>query len=139
MVVFIYLISYLLLSALIYTNIVISVILEYYHESSESHEQNQLAASDLNDFNQKWQLLANNDEPKFIAKAQLKDFVNSLTADSALRPASLSDLDIKLLGIPERKSDLIHHGDLLIALNRNRLAQQIVDKKWTVKKGLLPF
>lgn len=116
-----------------------SIILEYYREATECQQQSQLAAADLNDFNQKWQRLATNDEPKFIAKTKLKDLVNSLSAESALRLASFSDLDLKLLGIPERKIDSIHHGDVLIALNRHRVAQQAVDKKWATKKRLLPF
>lgn len=134
-----YLWTYLYFSIAIYTNIVLSIVLEYYRVASEGQEQSKLAAADLNDFNQKWQLLAQNDDPKFIAKTKLKDFINSLSGESTLRLASLNDSDIKLLGIPERKSDLIHHGDVLIALNRNRIAQHVVDKKSTTKKGLLPF
>lgn len=116
-----------------------SIILEYYREAGECQQQKQLNAADLNDFNQKWQRLAKNDDPKFIAKAKLKDIVSSLSAESGLRLPSVSDLNLKLLGIPERKSDLIHYGDVLIALNRHRIAQQTADSQWTTKKGLLPF
>lgn len=138
-IVIVYLLTYLYFSIAIYTNIMMSIILEYYRRASECHEQGQLSEADLNDFNQKWQRLAGSDEPKFIAKTKLKDFVNTLSVESSLRLASTTDLDLKLLGIPERKSDLIHHGDVLIALNRNRVTQRAIDKKSTTKKGLLPF
>lgn len=138
-VIIVYLWTYLFFSVAIYMNIMMVIILEYYRQASEYQQKGQLAAADLNDFNEKWQRLAQNDDPKFIAKTKLKDFVNSLSAESTLRLPSISDLDLRLLGIPERKSELIHHGDVLIALNRNRIAQQVVDKKWTTKKGLLPF
>lgn len=138
-VIIVYLLTYLYFSIAIYLNIMMSIILEYYREATACQQLAQLAVADFNDFNQKWQRLATNDEPKFIAKTKLKDLVNSLSAESTLRLASFSDLDLKLLGIPERKIDSIHHGDVLIALNRHRVAQRAVDKKWTAKKGLLPF
>lgn len=138
-VVIVYLLTYLYFSIAIYLNIMMSIILEYNRKASECQHQSQLTAADLNDFNQKWQRMAKNDEPKYIAKAKLKDLINSLSTESALRLTSVSDLDLKLLGIPERKSDLIHHGDVLIVLNRKRIAQLTVGQNRTAKKGLLPF
>lgn len=138
-IVVVYLLTYLYCSIIIYTNIVMVIVLEYYRKLSECQREHQLPAADLNDFNQKWQRLARSDEPKYIGKTKLKDFVNSLASESSLRLASTNDLDLKLLGIPERKSDLYHHGDVLIALNHSRIAQQVADEASITKKSLLPF
>lgn len=123
--VFLYLSSFLFICILIIVNLMLTIILIYYVKSYEIEtESKQLRAADLNDFNAKWNAIASTEHPLFIDRVQLPIVINRLDKSSSLR-ASITPTEetIQLLGIPTHNEQQLYRGDVLIALNKNRLRQ----------------
>ncbi|XP_031630611.1 sodium channel protein para-like [Contarinia nasturtii] len=131
-VIFLYLWSFLFICILTIVNLVLTIVLNYYSEAHQIEtESKQLHSNDLMDFNEKWNTLASPNQPIFINKAQLPILLNRLDTSSALRASVIpNEENIQLLGIPVQNDDQLYRGDVLIALNKNRLRQM----QATVKK-----
>lgn len=124
-VVFLYLWSFLFICILTIVNLVLTIILNYYAKATEiEYESKQLRAADLNDFEEKWKGIAAADQPLFINKAQLPILLNRLEKSSSLQSNfTPNEENIQLLGIPIHNEQQMYRGDVLIALNKNRLRQ----------------
>lgn len=120
-----YLLSFLFICILVIVNLMTTVIVNYYLATEEEDEVKALRASDANDFDQKWQTVAGSENPLVIQKAQLGDLLGRLAATSALRLNDVDNESIKLLGIPLRNKDQYYRGDVLIALNKERLRRSV--------------
>lgn len=120
-----YVLSFLLISIFVTLNLVITVILNFYVKSLEIEEESRkLKPNDLSNFNEKWQSIAQSNEPLFIQKNQLIEFLKNLDSSSSLlNSITINEENVKLLGIPLREEKKYYRGDVLIALNRARLRQ----------------
>lgn len=123
--VLLYLWSFLFICIMTILNLVLTIILTYYKMASDvDFESTQLACADQNDFHDKWQAIAAPDRPQFINKAQLPALINNLGKSSTLRWGFVpTDENIQLLGIPLHNEQQVNYGEVLIALNKNRLRQ----------------
>lgn len=124
-VVFLYLWSFLFICIMIILNLMLNIILSYYKMASEENlKLEKLSTTDFNDFNAKWKVIAASNQPLFIKKVQLPVLMNNLDKSSSLCPAfAITDENIQLLGIPIHNEQQLYYGEVLIALNRNRLKQ----------------
>lgn len=124
-VIFLYLWSFLFICILTIVNIVLTIVLKYYTQAVEiEYESKKLRPNELNDFSEKWSTIAAPNEPLFINKAQLPILVNHLDKSSSLRANFIpTEENIQLIGIPIHNDQQMYRGDVLIALNKNRLRQ----------------
>lgn len=122
-IVFLYIWSFLFICIMTIMNIMLTIILCYYQMASEvESESKKLSTADLNDFNEKWKAIASPNRPLFISKAQLPTLINCLGKSSTLRSGFITtDENIQLLGIPMHNEQQLYYGEVLIALNKNRL------------------
>lgn len=125
--VFVYFWSFLFICIMIIMNLMLTIILCYYKLASEMEfESTDLSAADRNDFIEKWKAISAPNRPLFIHKAQLPALINSLGKSSALRSGFvITDENIQLLGIPMHNQQQLYYGEVLIALNKNRLKQTL--------------
>lgn len=123
--VFLYLWSFLFICILIIVNIILTIVINYYKNANElEYESKQLHRNELNDFYEKWAAIAAPGQPLFINKAQLPALVSFLDQTSSLRNNFVpTEESIQLLGIPIHNDQQLYRGDVLIALNQNRLRQ----------------
>lgn len=120
---FAYLWSFLFICILTIVNLMLTIILSYYKMANDiEYEPKQLQTTDFNEFNAAWISLAPSDQPLFINKVQLPILLNRLSKTSTLRTnLTINDENIQLLGIPTHNDQQLYRGDVLIALNKNRL------------------
>lgn len=128
--VFVYFWSFLFICIMIIMNLMLTIILCYYKIASETEfESKDLSIAALNDFNEKWKAIAAPNHPLFINKAQLPALINSLGKSSSLHSGFvITDENIQLLGIPVHNEQQLYYGEVLIALNKNRLKQRTCAK-----------
>lgn len=122
-VVFLYMWSFLFICILTILNLMLMIILCYFKLAFEMEsESKQLPTADINDFNNKWKTIASPNRPLFINKVQLPALINNLEKSSSLRAGvNTTDEHIQLLGIPVHNEQQFYYGEVLIALNKNRL------------------
>lgn len=121
--IFLYIWSFLFICILTIVNLVLTIILNYYVAANQiENDSKELQRADLMDFNERWNTLAKPNQPIFINKEQLPILLNQLDRSSALR-ITPNEENIQLLGIPVQNDDQLYRGDVLIALNKNRLRQ----------------
>lgn len=126
--VFVYIWSFLFICIMIIMNLMLTIILSYYQlaMATELENSKKLSAHDLNEFNEKWRVFAVPNRPLFINKVELPALINALGRSSSLRSGfEIADENIQLLGIPAHNEHQLYYGEVLIALNKNRLKQQI--------------
>lgn len=126
-VLFLYLWSFLFICIMVIMNLMLTIILCYYGLASdtESETSKHLSTHDLNDFNEKWKAHAAPNRPLFINKVQLPALINNLGKSSSLRSGFvITDESVQLLGIPVHNENQLYYGEVLIALNNNRLKQR---------------
>lgn len=130
-VVFLYIWSFLFICIMIIMNIMLTIILCYYYMASEMEsETKKLPTTDQNDFNEKWKAITSPNRPLFINKVQLPMLINNLEKSSSLRSGFITtDENIQLLGIPVHNEQQMHYGEVLIALNKNRLKKKLGKNK----------
>lgn len=123
--VFLYLWSFLFICIFIIVTMVLTIILNYYTKAYDVEtESTKLRPADLNDFNAKWNAIASMEHPLFINRVQLPVVINRLDKSSSLRSSIVpNEESIQLLGIPTHNEQQLYRGDVLIALNKNRLRQ----------------
>lgn len=128
---FLYFWSFLFICIMTIMNLMLTIILCYYKLASdrESEMSKNLSTHDLNEFNEKWKAIAAPNRPLFINRVQLPALINNLGKSSSLRSGfGITDESIQLLGIPVHNEHQLYYGEVLIALNKNRLKQQTLGK-----------
>lgn len=114
-----YLLSFLAFAFLIYTNFVLVVVVQIYHDSGAPP----VTESDLCDFDEKWLNYASPEEPQYMSRDKFGIFLKTLSHSSGLRLDPVNETTMKLMCLPERKPALVYRSDALIAVNRLRLAK----------------
>lgn len=118
-----YLLSYIFVCIFILTNLVITVTLNFYSQICEVEEKFKLIkASDLQDFNDKWNTMAQPDQPNAIEKSMLIELLNQLQPHSDLcHNLKYNVINVKLIDIPLRDENYYYKNDVLNVLNKIRL------------------
>lgn len=93
------------------------VVLEYYNQATiaEKHVR-ELHPDVLDEYNRVWNTF-DTESSKYIPRERLTDLLDSLPP--ALRRAKPNLRIIRRMGIAVYKDNLVHHGEVLIALTRN--------------------